>query len=241
MELNHFDSLQRPMETDVMTTSRTILLSLLLAVFCGGCAETSFIRAPGRLLSESTNRKQLPARILCLWEPAEGQGLDEHASRGFAGQILFFGYGSASPIPVHGTVRIYQYDNFDPDELDPKPIHVFVFDDAGWNTHRVDSTGGEAYNVFLPYVKRHQSAASCALKVEFIPEKGRPVSSPITRIQLEPRRRSTRPQPALTRQVAHRESASAARHPNNPASREASSGKKQLDSLTIRLPAATGR
>ena len=161
--------------TAAMTKHRLHMLSFLLLLATAGCADTAFIQSRGKFLRGAHNKTQArqAARILCLWEAAEGQGLDGQPSRGFAGQILFFGPGDAAPFPVHGTIRIFEYDNFDPNENSPKPIHAFVFDDGGWNAHRSESTMGESYNVFLPYVKHHAGRAKCALKVEFTAEQYR--------------------------------------------------------------------
>ena len=124
------------------------------------------------------------AKILCLWEAAEGQGLDEKPARGFAGQVMFFTYGDPSPIKVDGTVRIYQYTNFDADEEDPKPIHEFVFESTAWNAHRAEGTLGHSYNVFLPYVRKGSERATCALRVEIEDRNGQKTSAPFTEIVL---------------------------------------------------------
>lgn len=223
-----------------MKTRWTLLPGLLVLVICGGCAQTSFMKPPGQYLPSALKKSsQQPTRILCLWETAEGQGLDGQSSRGFAGQILFFGYQDAAPITVDGTVRIYQYDEFDPEERNPKPIHVFVFDSAGWNKHLAESTVGESYNVFLPYVKRENGSALCALKVEYIPKKGRSIFSPITEITLEGRRTRARTRSVTDREVSHRQAAASSRHAASDSPRT-SPQDDELDTLTIRLP-QTGR
>ena len=208
-----------------------------MAVTGAGCADTAFIQSAGQLLpgTDERTRRQSAVRVLCLWEAAQGQGLDGRPARGFAGQILFFRSSEAAPIPVHGTVRIYEYDNYHPDDMAPKPIHIFMFDDSAWNAHRTESTVGESYNVFLPYVKQHNDMAVCALKVEFLPDAGRPICSPVTEITLEPRRHRSRTQSALTRNVTNKGPA--------PLSEESGSAHntplpddRPLETLTIRLP-----
>lgn len=226
-----------------MKTHQQVVISVLVAVFGTGCADTSFLKSPGQLLTERREKiRQQPAtRILCLWEAAEGQGLDGRPARGFAGQILFFGPREAAPVPVHGTVRIFEYEDFDPDELNPKPIHVFVFDDTGWNAHRSESTVGEAYNVFLPYVKRHNGLATCALKVEFESKNGRTISSPITEITLDPRQGRSGTQSAMARGTIRKETTAGSAKPlQSPAPLSAPGiERNQLDSLTIPLPRST--
>ena len=218
----------------------SLVLSMLIAGICAGCAGTSFIKSPGQFLTERRQkaRGQSATRILCLWEAAEGQGLDGRPSRGFAGQIMFFGPRDAAPIPVHGTVRISEYENFDRDDPSPKPIHVFVFDDSAWNVHRGESTIGQAYNVFLPYVKRHRGLAECALKVEFVLDNGRTISSPITEITLDPRQSHSGTHSAMARGVVRKEprSPSGESRESTTESTTQRADEKELDSLTIRLP-----
>jgi len=230
-----------------MSGIRCLLVYIVLVPAFVGCAETSFITSAGKFVPGLRDRIKDPqaARILCLWEAAEGQGLEGQTTRGFAGQILFFGYGEPSPIKVHGEVRIYQYDNFDPEERSPKPIHVFVFDDGAWNVHEAETTVGHSYNVFLPYVNDHSGTAHCALKVEYIPKNGRPISSPVTEITLEGVHHTRRNQQALRRDVLSRfkgadenerpESAHAQLSKPSHVTRARIDGK-QLDSLTIQLP-----
>jgi len=216
------------------------MLSFLLLLATAGCADTAFIQSRGKFLRGAHNKTQArqAARILCLWEAAEGQGLDGQPSRGFAGQILFFGPGDAAPFPVHGTIRIFEYDNFDPNENSPKPIHAFVFDDGGWNAHRSESTMGESYNVFLPYVKHHAGRAKCALKVEFTAENGRTISSPITEVSLQARQKSAKAQSAISRNIARQNLESLAVVPDQFTYGVDTPriNNKQLQSMTIQLP-----
>ena len=217
------------------------LIPVILIIFCVGCAERSLIRFPGKLITEFIpgQHSRHPARLLCLWEPAEGLGIRGQPSRGFAGQILFFDYGNPSPIPVHGTVNIYQYDNYDPEELNPRPIHVFTFDDTGWNAHRIDSTVGQSYNVFIPYIRHHSGPAVCGLKVEFIGEDGRLVSSAVTELTLQPKMVQSPIQSALRRNILRHERTShlALAQPVPAEAHEADTrtDSDPLDSLTIPL------
>jgi hypothetical protein len=229
-------------EVRIMSGIRCLLFFTVLVSVVAGCAETSFIKSTGKFVPglKDKLKDQQAARILCLWEAAEGQGLEGQTTRGFAGQVLFFGYGDPAPIEVHGEVRIYQYDNFDPDERSPKPIHVFVFDAGGWNAHQSESTVGHSYNVFLPYVNDHSGTARCALKVEYIPKNGRPIFSPITKITLDGSRRGERPPRPQVRDAGPTsgDTNDAAGAPPTKSSHVSKSriAGEQLDSLTIQLP-----
>lgn len=217
-------------------------LVILLGFITCGCSSTGLLKNSSYLLTAPVSaiagkKKAKPvAKILCLWEAAEGQGLDEKPSRGFAGQVMFFGYGEASPIAAHGTVRIYEYVDFDANDEDPKPVHEFVFDDGGWNAHRVTGTLGQSYNVFLPVVQKKKEHVVCALRVEFESEDGRIISSPFTEVTLAAKT-SNRPAAALQRNIVKDE---------KPKVRQASAVRRQelskqevrkkLESTTIKLP-----
>ncbi|MCA9048241.1 MAG: hypothetical protein KDA89_05905 [Planctomycetaceae bacterium] len=141
------------------------------------------LKSPSAIISAVRGPKPV-MKILSLWEPSEGQGMDGMPSRGFAGQILFFTHGSATPIPVHGVVKIHQYANYDPDQPDPTPVHTFTFDDGAWNAHAADGTLGHSYNVFLPFQEEKPAHVVCALRVEITAPDGRMISSPFTEVTL---------------------------------------------------------
>lgn len=122
--------------------------------------------------------------MLCLWEAAEGQGLDEKPSRGFAGQVMFFEHGNPTPVQIAGDVVIYQYKNYDPDAEEHTLLHTFRFDSGAWQAHRARGTLGDSYNVFLPFADKHKERVTCALRVELTLENGRKISSPYTEVTL---------------------------------------------------------
>jgi len=211
--------------------SRFILLSLVTLLV--GCNTTSLFHAPARFLYARKQTDKV-SRILCLWEVAEGQGLDGNASRGFAGQILFFGYGDPSPVPVKGTVKIYEYDNYDSADLNPAPVHTFIFDNGGWNAHVTEGTLGYSYNVFIPYTVPNPDKAECGLKVEFIPDEGRSVSSPYTSIQLSGRQ-ARRAETAVRRDVVKNGTTQPVTA-SSDATATVDPDEKKLETLTIDLP-----
>ncbi|HIK96263.1 MAG TPA: hypothetical protein EYG03_30335 [Planctomycetes bacterium] len=215
------------------------------ATGCSSFLHTSaaIIKSPVSFVSAIRAEKRV-VKILCLWEPAEGQGLDGRPSRGFAGQILMFGHGSPSPIPVHGTVSIYEYVNFDPEDVDPQPIHKFTFDDGGWNAHRTESTLGESYNVFLPYVVKNNGHTTCALRVEYTSPDGRVMSSPYTEVTLTAKT-SNRPLSALRRNILSDSAARSSDRDRKCARRNSVADLEYevptIDSTTIALPRAALR
>lgn len=222
---------------------RSILLILASCVagtvgcVSGTLLETSknVLASPMTLVRAATGPKAV-SKILCLWEPAEGQGLDERPSRGFAGQIMFFAHGSPSPIKVDGAVKIFQYSNFDPDEIDPTPIHQFNFSSAALEVHRTDGTIGHSYNVFLPYVEKGNDNAMCALRVEIEDKDGRKVSSPYTEVNLAGRN-TVRPSKAIDRGVVSKPAPRI--FGGSESARKAQTAQaavEQLDTLTITMP-----
>lgn len=191
------------------------------------------MNAPAAMIN-SVRRPDPVSKLLCLWEPAEGQGLDEKPSRGFAGQIMFFSPGKATPIKVKGTVRIFEYVNFDAEDEDPTPAHTFTFDSGAWEAHRAEGTLGHSYNVFLPYVRKDKKHSVCALRVEIETEDGQKVSSPYTEVTLASKT-SSRPASAMKRDIVER-----AQKSNTPKIQQATHSKakeeRKLESMTIQLP-----
>lgn len=184
-----------------------IACGLILSGCLTGCSTSSFLKTSGDILQAPVrlvtgrNSTQSVSKILCLWESAQGQGLDGKPSRGFAGQLMFFEHGNPSPVKVDGQVVIYQYKDYDPDDEDHHLIHTFRFDSAAWQVHRAEGTLGHTYNVFLPFVEKHKDRVNCALRVEIVLPSGRTVSSPYTEVTLAGKKngsQGTQRQPFVT-------------------------------------------
>lgn len=172
---------------------RNAVCLAIVSVCATGCASGlsnfwkspgSVVKDPGRLVGKPKYEKDV-AKIVTIWESSYGKGLDDRNSRGFAGQILFFGPGCQSGGRVRGKVLIYQYDQYDKDsEEEPKLLHTFAFEPDAWEAHRTEGTLGHSYSVFVPYMNRHKDQVNCALKVELIPENGQKISSQETAVLL---------------------------------------------------------
>lgn len=145
---------------------------------------TAVVRDPGRMIGRPRGEKNI-VKIVSLWESSSGTGVDDKPCRGFAGQILFFGPHNDTAVRVRGTVKIYEYDEYDSEwSEDLVPLHTFAFDNTAWAAHLREGTIGESYSCFIPYMRKHKDQVNCGLRVEFIPDGGRPVKSEITEVLL---------------------------------------------------------
>ncbi|MEQ9408814.1 MAG: hypothetical protein RIK87_13850 [Fuerstiella sp.] len=218
----------------------TVIVLTGTLIGTAGCSSSALLKSSASVLTApvtalSGARRDKPvAKILCLWEAAEGQGLDGLPGRGFAGQVMFFTHGDPSPMSVSGTVRIFEYTDYDPDNSDPVPAHLFTFDSGGWNAHRAEGTLGQTYNVFLPYVEKNNRHAVCALRVEFESENGRVISSPYTEVTLAART-TRKPTSALHRDIVTSSSTDRS-ETNDPAAADQKKPEPKLESHTIKLP-----
>lgn len=134
--------------------------------------------------SFSRDSKAQIADIVCLWEPAEGVGLDGLPTRGFAGQILFFRSGKPEPIRVDGDVWIYVFDDQGTSEEQARPMHQFEFPAAVWNTYLQKTNLGSAYQLFIPYTRKGVNLANCALRVRLTSEGHMPAYSKLANVTL---------------------------------------------------------
>ena len=218
---------------------KTLVMSCaLLAFTLVGCSSTSLVRtssallkAPVEFVSGRSQPKPL-SKILCLWEAAEGQGLDEKPSRGFAGQVMFFEHGNPTPVQVAGEVVIYQYKDYDPDAEEHTLLHTCRFDSGAWKAHRTEGTLGDTYNVFLPFTEKHKDRIVCALRVEITLANGHKISSPYTEVTLAGKkvRITDEQRKAFVRNRQIGGTAEAA----TPAPQQTAA--QSLDTLTIQLP-----
>ncbi|QDU37738.1 hypothetical protein Mal4_20550 [Maioricimonas rarisocia] len=204
---------------------RNPLLGLVcLAVLATtGCQSLDlFSTMSGRKPLKEATPQQPAIEVLCFWEAAEGRGLDNLPTRGFAGQVLFFTSGNAEPVKVDGDVRVYLFDDQGSAEEQAKPIHQFDFDAQAWETFLRETNVGAAYQLFIPYTRKGVHQAECSIRVRFTPENGLPLYSKMASITLpgkkvvSPTSQTASPEIAATQQpvpqsgvelAAHRDAA----------------------------------
>ncbi|MFP6762493.1 MAG: hypothetical protein VB858_02705, partial [Planctomycetaceae bacterium] len=148
-------------------TKLSLLPAVLLGLTLAGCSTLEPAKLPllkSRPVSHATAVS--PAiRILSLWQPGEGDGLDGIQGRGFVGQIYFFTGDSPTPVAVDGDVRIFVFDNLGTPEEQKTPIHQFDFHSGGWQGYQTESALGPCYNVYVPYTRKGQHEADCGLRI----------------------------------------------------------------------------
>lgn len=146
----------------------TICLTLLLA----GCSSLDTSSLLGRSKFVEAGPTNPVVDVVCLWEPAEGRGLDNLPARGFAGQLLFLTRGTAEPAKVEGEIRVYVFDDQGPIEEQSKPIHQYDFKGEAFSQYLCETNMGAAYQLFIPYPRKGAHEANCALRVRYIPAGG---------------------------------------------------------------------
>jgi hypothetical protein len=165
----------------------TVWLSLL-----AGCQSLNLsMPGTGHRLPQADDRNPV-TEVLCLWEPAEGTGLDKLPARGFAGQILFLTPRGKEPVQVDGKVKIYVFDDYGSIQEQQQPIHQFTFDSTAWNAFLRNTNVGAAYQVFLPYTRPGMHQAICSLRVCYESADGQPIYSKFAKVTLTG---TTKPKP----------------------------------------------
>ncbi len=155
----------------------------LTSCLASGCAT---FQLPWAAHQHAKATAQNPAvQIICIWEQAEGRDPNGLPCRGFAGQLLFLANRNAAPVEVEGDVRIYLFDNVGSPEEQARPLRQFDFDSEAWKMHLTKSAVGPSYSVFVPYVRRGQSNAQCALRVRLEAKNGPTIFSELSSLPLK--------------------------------------------------------
>ncbi|MEW4526754.1 hypothetical protein [Maioricimonas sp. JC845] len=168
------------------------LICLTMLVTTGCQSLDLFSNLSGKKPLLEADAEHPAVEVLCFWEPAEGRGLDNLPTRGFAGQVLFFCAGRTEPVKVEGDVRVYLFDDQGKVEEQSRPIHQFDFPAEVWNTYLRETNVGAAYQLFIPYTRKGIHEAECSLRVRFTPTNGLPLYSKMATITL-PGKKVARP------------------------------------------------
>ena len=165
--------------------------SPLIILWLCGCVAFSGCTTPG-LFSKWTHRNDTPKatatnpalRILCMWQPADGVGVDEKPARGVAGQIFFFTRGGVTPVEVDGDVRIFLFDDQGSDEQQGTPLDQFDFVKGAWKAQLVGTQFGSAYQLFVPYSRKGHHQTELAVRVRLSPPNGPVIFSDMAKVVL---------------------------------------------------------
>ena len=166
-------------------------LFVMLMLTLPGCATTNLLsHFSGQPKFARASAKSPAVRCLCLWEPAEGIGVDGKPARGVVGQILFFTRNSVSSVAVDGDVRIFEFDDQGSTDEQGQPLHLFDFSADAWKTYLTSTQFGPAYQLFVPYSRKGRHQADLALRVRLTPSNGPAVFSDLARVALSGYERS---------------------------------------------------
>ncbi len=172
-----------------MSIIRCLFVMLILTL--SGCATTNLLsRFSGQPRFSRATAKNPAVRCLCLWEPAEGIGVDGKPARGVVGQILFFTRNSVSSVEVDGDVRIFEFDDQGSTDEQAQPLHLFDFSADAWKTYLTSTQFGPAYQLFVPYSRKGRHQADLALRLRLTPANGPAVFSDLARVALSGYERS---------------------------------------------------
>jgi len=163
-----------------------VLAGGMLALLVTGCSTLESMPKPLAKLKNvpKATRANPAVRIMGLWQPGEGDGIDGTVGRGFVGQIYFFTGQSNSPVAVDGDVRVYVFDDVGTPEQRKKPIHQFDFKDGAWQGYQSESAIGPCYNIYVPYTRKGGFAADCQLRMRLTRPDGSQLFSEMTEVQL---------------------------------------------------------
>jgi hypothetical protein len=168
--------------------SRSAIPGLLLVSFAvTGC---SALKSNKKLTAEETpvvraTPEQPAVRVMGLWQPGEGDGLDGTTGRGFVGQIYFFNSNSPSPVAVDGNVRVFVFDDVGTPEEQKTPLHQFDFNDGAWQGYETTSALGPCYNIYVPYTRKSQFEADCSIRLRLTRPDGSTLFSEMTAVHLQ--------------------------------------------------------
>ena len=158
-----------------------LLLTLGIVALTGGCSALTGSKR-GALTYASPRNPAI--KCLCVWQQAEGPGLNGETTRGFSGQLFFFPQQGEVPVAVQGDLKIYVFDDVGSAEEQARPIHQVDLNGYEMNARLGDTQFGPSYTVFVPYTRRGHHEANCALRVKLTRPDGSALYSEMTQVRL---------------------------------------------------------
>jgi hypothetical protein len=96
-------------------------------------------------------KPELPDRILSVWADTILHQAGRPGVRGFGGRLYFYKEGSADPVKVAGSMRVYVFDGESTDPQRAAPLKVFVIRSEDLDSHHSKTSLGHSYNVWVPW------------------------------------------------------------------------------------------
>jgi hypothetical protein len=149
---------------------RLLVVSACLAM-AAACAQLDSAKPTGWFaddVDEPTEARQLVA----IWTDAVVQQPNRARTRGFRGQLFFYGPGGTKPVRVDGALIVYAYDEQERGEDDVKPTRKYVFTREQFARHYAKSDLGHCYAVWIPWDQVGGPRKQIALIARFVPADG---------------------------------------------------------------------
>ena len=116
---------------------------LMMVIFSGCASSTALIRDPALLVKDPGSLVGHPrieknvAHVVALWEPPQVKASTIRTHEASPAKSCFSALAAKQVARIHGTVNIYEYDNYDANsDDDPELLHTFAFDPEAWEVHR---------------------------------------------------------------------------------------------------------
>lgn len=220
----------------------TVLVSVALLGGTGCSTTRDLVTAMSPVQLSRASDAPRVTKVMCLWESGIGK-LPNGPKRGILGQVLFLEGTSDVPVEVDGSVTVYLFDDQGTPEQQAKPIQKLVLTPEELQATHMETSVGHSYHIPVPYLRNHDLAATCALRVKYTSPNGDTTYSDLNSVYLEgkdvqtfalSKKRVTGP---VTRNTASQEAKTT--QPNvtkigTTEIHEAEAGTQGLKSLTIR-------
>jgi len=165
--------------------SRVWFLGLLTVIVAtaGGCAQLD-LGKPVQWPWDAEEEPEVPNKVVAMWIDGMRYPHGQPATRGFIGQLLFYGDDKEKPIKVDGRLEIYAFDEDSPKGDKAKPDRKFVFTKETFAKHHTKSDLGHNYGFWLPWGPADGPQKEISLIIRFIPVDGQLVMGEQTKTML---------------------------------------------------------
>ncbi len=153
-----------------------ILLGLICLGMTAGCSQLD-LKKSSLWFARGEDQSGPATELVAIWVDAVAQTPNRTPTRGFRGQLMFYGPGGSKPIQVDGALVVYTFDEQNRGPGDVKPTRKYVFTPEQFTDHYSKSDLGHAYSVWIPWDKVGGPQQQIALIARFVPVDGPTVMS----------------------------------------------------------------